>query len=81
MSKELIRLSNCTMAFDGEVVLEMCIRDKDTVTPNLSPGALDMKLSVSLLLVHGFASYYTPRKGGFCYDHTTSFFFSQGNSP
>ncbi|MDR0839206.1 MAG: ABC transporter ATP-binding protein [Oscillospiraceae bacterium] len=35
MSKELIRLSNCTMAFDGEVVLnniELSINDKEFLT-------------------------------------------------
>ena len=35
MSKELIRLANCTMAFDGEVVLDninLYINDKEFLT-------------------------------------------------
>ena len=42
MSKELIRLANCTMAFDGEVVLDninLYINDKEFLTLLVPVGA------------------------------------------
>lgn len=53
MSKELIRLSNCTMSFDGEVVLDginLYINDKEFLTLLVPAGAARPPHSESLVV-------------------------------
>ena len=60
MSKELIRLSNCTMSFDGEVVLDginLYINDKEFLTL-LGPSGCGK--TTTLRIIGGFQ---TPTSG------------------
>ena len=65
MSKELIRLSNCTMAFDGEVVLDginLYINDKEFLTL-LGPSGCGK--TTTLRIIGGFQ---TPTSGDVFFD-------------
>ncbi len=65
MSKELIRLSQCTMAFDGEVVLnsiDLVINDKEFLTL-LGPSGCGK--TTTLRIIGGFA---TPTSGDVFFD-------------
>ena len=65
MSKELIRLSNCTMSFDGEVVLDginLYINDKEFLTL-LGPSGCGK--TTTLRIIGGFA---TPTSGDVLFD-------------
>lgn len=65
MSKELIRLTQCTMAFDGEVVLNsmnLVINDKEFLTL-LGPSGCGK--TTTLRIIGGFV---TPTSGDVCFD-------------
>ena len=65
MSKELIRLANCTMAFDDEVVLDnidLSIRDKEFLTL-LGPSGCGK--TTTLRIIGGFQ---TPTSGDLLFD-------------
>lgn len=65
MSKELIRLSNCTMSFDGEVVLDginLYINDKEFLTL-LGPSGCGK--TTTLRIIGGFQ---TPTSGDVFFD-------------
>lgn len=65
MSKELIRLKECTMAFDGEVVLNsinLVINDKEFLTL-LGPSGCGK--TTTLRIIGGFV---TPTSGDVCFD-------------
>jgi spermidine/putrescine transport system ATP-binding protein len=65
MSKELIRLADCTMAFDGEVVLNsinLVINDKEFLTL-LGPSGCGK--TTTLRIIGGFV---TPTSGDVCFD-------------
>ena len=65
MSKELIRLSNCTMAFDGDVVLDninLYINDQEVLTL-LGPSGCGK--TTTLRIIGGFQ---TPTKGDVFFD-------------
>jgi spermidine/putrescine transport system ATP-binding protein len=65
MSKELIRLKECTMAFDGEVVLnsiDLVINDKEFLTL-LGPSGCGK--TTTLRIIGGFV---TPTSGDVCFD-------------
>jgi spermidine/putrescine transport system ATP-binding protein len=65
MSKELIRLKECTMAFDGEVVLNsinLVINDKEFLTL-LGPSGCGK--TTTLRIIGGFG---TPTSGDVCFD-------------
>ena len=61
MSKELIRLANCTMAFDGEVVLDninLYINDKEFLTL-LGPSGCGKTTTLRII-----GGVLTPTPGG-----------------
>ena len=65
MSKELIRLSNCTMAFDGDVVLDninLYINDQEFLTL-LGPSGCGK--TTTLRIIGGFQ---TPTQGDVFFD-------------
>ena len=65
MPKELIRLANCTMAFDGEVVLDninLYINDQEFLTP-LGPSGCGK--TTTLRIIGGFQ---TPTQGDVFFD-------------